>query len=61
MQCNDVAEIIDHYHLQKLVYSTQSINNDLVSEFYIYIYITHVAKCDLDFTPTYSQKLFRSV
>lgn len=68
MHCGNVIEVINHYNSHKLVYYTQSINTDLVSEFYNnhrqagdgHSSTTHVAKQDLDFTPTILQEFLVS-
>lgn len=54
MFCRGTVEIIDHFNLHKLVYYTQLVNTDLVSEFYNNLrpigdglrYTTRVAKWD---------------
>lgn len=63
MYCRNVIEVIDHYNSHKLVYCIQSINIDLVSKFYNNLRqtrdghsTTHMAKQDLDFTPTILQE-----
>lgn len=64
MFCRDVVEIINHFNLHKLVYYTQSVNINLVPEFYNNLrligdglwYTTHVAKRDLDFNSTILQE-----